>query len=189
MSAPRAWRRVRTGLPADYGILKVREDIVADPRDDREHPRVIIESVDWVNVIPVTLKDEVVLIRQFRFGVWDHTLEIPGGMVDPGETPMDAAVRELEEETGYVPSRVIPLGRVHPNPAIQTNTCHSFLALGCAPQGEARQDAGEDIEVVLTPRRKIPSMLREGRITHALVVCAFAFERLYWDRQTAYDVD
>lgn len=186
MSHVREWKRLRYGLPADYGILKVREDIVAHPRDESEHPRVIIECPDWVNIIPITLEEQVVLVRQFRFGVWAGSLEIPGGMVDPGEAPLDAAVRELEEETGYVPHRVIPLGSVHPNPAIQTNRCHSYLALGCTREAEPCTDHGEDIAVELAARNQIPKMLREGAITHSLVVAAFMLERLYWDKETAY---
>lgn len=185
-AGPRPWTRVRQGLPHDYRILKIREDEVADPRDGNVHGRVVIDCVDWVNIIPVTLEDEVVLIRQFRTGIWENTLEIPGGMVDAGETPLQAAVRELEEETGYVPGRVIPIGCVHPNPAIQNNRTWSFLALGCERTSEQAQDSGEDILVELHPRRRIPDLLREGAITHALVVAAFGLERLYWDRETAY---
>jgi ADP-ribose pyrophosphatase len=187
MDEPRAWRRVRQGLPADYQILKVREDLVADPRDGTEHPRVIIDCTDWVNIIPVTLGDEVVLVRQFRFGVWANTLEIPGGMVDAGEDPAAAAVRELEEETGYLPGRLVRLGVIHPNPAIQTNRCHIYLGLGCDRTGQRAPDAGEDLSVELHPRRVIPRLLRDGVITHSLVVAAFGLERLYWDRETAYE--
>ena len=183
---PRAWKRVKQGLPHDYRILKIREDQVADPRDGRVHGRVVIDCVDWVNIIPVTLENDVVLIRQFRTGVWENTLEIPGGMVDEGEEPLAAAVRELEEETGYVPGRVVPLGWTHPNPAIQHNRCFSFLALGCEKTSVQAQDSGEDILVELHPRKDIYRLLREGQITHALVVAAFGLERLYWDHETAY---
>lgn len=189
MAAAKEWKRVRQGLPADYRILKIREDVVEDPRNGSHHPRVIIECTDWVNIIPVTLDDRVVMVRQFRFGIWQDSLEIPGGMVDGREAPLDAAVRELEEETGFVPAKVIPIGTVHPNPAIQTNRCFSFLALGCEQTGHRALDEGEDIEVVLTPRADIPKLLRRGVITHSLVVAAFMFERLYWERQTSYSDD
>ncbi len=189
MAPPKPWDRIQTGTTTDYTILKVREDTVADPRNGTHHPRVIIECPDWVNIIPVTLEDEVVLIRQFRFGIWENTLEIPGGMVDPGEAPLDAEVRELEEETGFVPATVVALGSVHPNPALQTNRCHTFLALGCDRTGTLAPDSGEDIEVVLTRRRDIPRMLRDQTITHSLVVAAFGLERLYWDQQTSYKDD
>jgi 8-oxo-dGTP pyrophosphatase MutT (NUDIX family) len=146
---------------------------------------VVIQCTDWVNIIPVTLDDQIVLVRQFRVGVWSNSLEIPGGMVDPGESPQRAAVRELEEETGYVPGHVIPLGSVHPNPALQANRCHSFLALGCNRTSDVSLDAGEDIEVVLRPRREIPEMLWNGEISHSLVLAAFLRERLYWESETA----
>ena len=78
-------------------------------------------------------------------------------MVDPGEDPALAAARELEEETGYVAGRLVALGPVHPNPALQANRCHSFLALDCVKRHEGRQDAGEDIAVELHPRAPCPS--------------------------------
>jgi 8-oxo-dGTP pyrophosphatase MutT (NUDIX family) len=188
MGTPKEWNRLRTGAATDYTILRIREDTVADPRTGAGRPRVIIEAPDWVNIIPVTIDNQVVLIRQFRFGIWSTALEIPGGMVDPGEDPMTAALRELEEETGYVPrGRVIHLGKVHPNPAIMTNVCHSFLALGCERTGKVNPDVDEDIQVSLEPRARIPELLRTGAITHALVACAFLLERLYWERETSYE--
>src|SRR4051812_5610502 len=120
--------RLRQGLEHDYTVLKVREDIYADPRTGDEHPRVFIDTPEWCNIIAVTPEDQLVLIRQYRFGVGASTLEIPGGLVERGEDPAAAAARELEEETGYVAGRVVPLGAVHPNPALQGNRCHSFLA-------------------------------------------------------------
>jgi 8-oxo-dGTP pyrophosphatase MutT (NUDIX family) len=162
----------------DFHVLKVREDLVADPRDGSEHARVVIESPDWVNIIPVTPQGKVVLIRQFRSGIWSDTLEIPGGMVESGEKPIDAAKRELEEETGYRPGQVDLLGFVHPNPAIQPNRCYSYLAVGCEKVHQGRQDAGEDILIELFERAEVPRLILTGEITHALVVCAFHLEAL-----------
>jgi len=173
---PGDWKRIHKGQPLDLTILTIREDTVEDPRDGRHHPRVILEAPDWVNIIPVTRDGQVVLIRQFRFGVWKRTLEIPGGMVDQGEDPQAAAVRELEEETGYRPREVIPLGWVHPNPAFQSNRCLSYLALDCEQIHAGQQDASEDITVELRPRDQIPSLILSGEISHALVVTAFYLE-------------
>lgn len=172
------WPRLRRGLEHDYTILKVREDQVADPRTGLEHPRVRLECPDWVNVIAVTPDEQLVLIRQYRFGVEQVTLEVPGGVVEPGEDPAVTAARELEEETGYVPGRLVALGAVHPNPAIQANRCHSYLALDCVKRHEGQQDVGEDIAVELHPRSAVSRLILEGAISHALVVVAFFLERL-----------
>jgi len=181
---PREWKRLSSRLLYDFKILRVLEDVVADPRDGSEHPRVVIESPDWVNVIPLTPEGKVALIRQFRFGIWSTTLEIPGGIVERGENPERAAARELEEETGYRPHEVILLGSVHPNPAIQTNRAYSYLALDCEKVHAGKQDVGEDIAVELFDRSAIPKLITSGQITHALVVVAFFLERLRADAQT-----
>lgn len=173
---PKPWTRVRYGDPLDFTILQVREDTFEDPRDGSHHPRVFVDAPDWVNIIPVTRDGRVVMIRQFRFGITRSTLEIPGGMVDPGEDAQTAATRELEEETGYRPREVIPLGWVHPNPALQGNRCHSFLALDCDPVHAGRQESSEDITVELVQRAEIPGLILRGEISHSLVVTAFYLE-------------
>lgn len=175
--APPRWTRLRSRRRVDYRICRTREDTVRREQDGSSHARFVLECPDWCNVIAVTAGDEVVLVRQFRFGTWADTLEIPGGMVDPGEMPAEAAARELAEETGYVAREWVPLGWVHPNPAFQENRCHTFLALGCEP-GTARPGEDEELEVVRVPRTDIPRLLRDGTITHALVVAAFQLEAL-----------
>ena len=175
---PPPWKRLRSGPALDFKVLKIREDLVADPRDGSEHARVVIESPEWVNIIPITPEGKVVLIRQFRSGIWSDTLEIPGGMVESGEEPIDAAKRELEEETGYRSGQVKLLGFVHPNPAIQPNRCFSYLAVDCEKVHQGKQDAGEDILIELFERAEVPRLILTGEITHALVLCAFHLEAL-----------
>jgi 8-oxo-dGTP pyrophosphatase MutT (NUDIX family) len=179
MGAPRPWKRLSKGEEQDLTILRIREDTFSDPRDGSPHPRVVITAPDWVNVIALTREGQALLVRQFRFGVETDTLEIPGGMVDKGEEPAGAAARELEEETGFCASELVFLGAVHPNPALQSNRCHSYLALGCEKKSHPRaQDAGEDIEVVLVPASALQRLVRDGTITHALVVNAIYFAEL-----------
>lgn len=118
--------------------------------------------------------ERMLLIRQYRFGTRTFTLEIPGGMVDPGEEPRVAAERELREETGYAAARITPLGLCEPNPAIFNNRCHFFLAEGCTRQQELLLDPGEDIEVLPTPVDEVFEKLHDGGITHALVMVALS---------------
>lgn len=171
------WTRLRSHRFQDYTVAKTREDIVRDPRNGSEHPRFIIECPDWCNIIAVTHGGQLVMVRQYRFGAAAQSLELPGGIVDPGEEPLKAAARELEEETGYSASEVISLGSVNPNPAFQTNRCHSFLALNVEP-GPPRPESGEDIEVVLIDRATVPDRIRSGEISHALIVSAFFLEQM-----------
>ncbi len=172
---PRPWKRTQRGEEHDYTILRIREDHFADPRDGREHPRVVLTAPDWVNVVALTPERDVLLVRQFRFGVEANSLEIPGGMVDAGETTSAAAARELEEETGFRAASWEFLGAVHPNPALQANRCHSYLALGCTPLLSGRPETDEDLAVVRVPAAALERLLQEGTITHALVVNAVYF--------------
>jgi ADP-ribose pyrophosphatase len=167
------WPIVSTELAENYRIFDVRRERYVSPRTSASFERVVIECPGWVNVIALTPADDVVMVRQFRFGSGEVTLEIPGGIVDPGETPLAAAARELREETGYAPERITALGSIAPNPAFQRNLLHSFLAEGCRKVGELQPDAGEDLEVVLHPRGEIRALLANGMINHALVAIAF----------------
>lgn len=142
---------------------------------------------DWVNVVPVTARDEVVLVRQHRWGIGKSTLEIPGGTTDPGESPFAAARRELAEETGYARGRWYSMGAVHPNPAIQDNSTWLYVASGVEPVGERHLDPGEEIEVELHPIASIPQLLRDGAISHALAVVSLQRFLLGWWRESPLD--
>lgn len=170
MPDPLSWQRVKIGPRVDHQILRVGDDVFEDPRTGEQRDRVIIEADDWCNVVPITKDDQVVLIKQFRFGSREISLEPPGGVVDAGETPEESARRELEEETGYRAGRVIALGMYHANPAHFTNKVHAFVALDCEPVHGGRPDGSEDIGIEIVPRSEVPELVREGRITHALMV-------------------
>ena len=170
----RSWKLIGSRDISDHRIFRIRHDLYRFEPSGAEHDFVVLESPDWVNVIPLTDDGQVVLIRQFRHGTRDVSLEVPGGVVEADEPPEAAAVRELREETGYVPSRVKYLGFVSPNPAIQGNRSHTFLAEGCRLAAEPQPDAFEHIEVQLCPLDDIPSLIRGGEISHSLIVSAFA---------------
>jgi 8-oxo-dGTP pyrophosphatase MutT (NUDIX family) len=140
----------------------------------------ILDAPNWVNIIPLTAAGEVVMIRQWRHGISEFTLEVPGGMVDPEDiSPMHAARREMVEETGYDADTIIELGKVHPNPAIQGNVCYSFLAEDLRNVGQPESLGAEETEVALIPLVDIPGLIASAGIMHALTIAAFSFLHLY----------
>jgi ADP-ribose pyrophosphatase len=169
------WLKRGESAPQDFRIFKLRTLDVEDPRNAKRYTRVVLDGPDWVNVIALTKDGQAVLIRQFRFGTWSTTLEIPGGMVDPGEDAATAAARELEEETGFRAEQLVKLGVSEPNPAIQNNRLHHFLATGCVKVHEGAQEESEDIEVLLKPAAELDALVASGAITHSLVVTALYF--------------
>lgn len=171
--APEKWKIISSTKDKSYRVFSLRTDHAVSPRTGQSHDFFVLESSAWVNVIPLTPDNEVVLVQQYRHGTRELTIEIPGGLVEPGDTPESAAGRELREETGYREEAMVSLGRVQPNPAIQNNWCYTYLAQNVFRIGDLQQDEKEDIEVITRPVADIPRMIREGAITHALVVAAF----------------
>ncbi len=168
------WKRIRSKTTHSFRVFSVRTDRTVSPRTGRKHDFYIIESNDWVNIIPLTADREVVMIRQYRHGSREVTLEIPGGLVEAGDTPKKAAVRELLEETGYQARKWVRIGVVNPNPALFNNRCYTFLAEDIKKVSEPKPDQTEDIEVVLIPLAKIPDLILKGKIDHAMVITAFS---------------
>ncbi|MCB9728863.1 MAG: NUDIX hydrolase [Deltaproteobacteria bacterium] len=167
------WPTVSEGSVEPHGIFDLQTLARRSPRTGRIGTYKVLRMAPWVNVIALTPERDVVLIRQYRHGVDAVTLEIPGGLVDPDEAPEAAALRELAEETGYAGPAVRRLGEVEPNPAIQDNVCSTWLVEGARLAGAPRPDDGEHIDVELHPLARVPQLLRDGTIRHALVVAAF----------------
>ena len=170
----RPWQPLAERKVYDCRIFSVTEQQSRSPRTGDVHDFYVINSLDWVNIIPLTAAREVVMIRQYRHGLGDFTLEVPGGLVDAADpSALDAARREMREETGYDAAEIVRLGTIHPNPAIINNRCDSFLARDAAPACPVSFDTTEETEVVLVPLDEIPDLIRREVITHALVVVAF----------------
>lgn len=168
------WTLLESEPGPDLMIFSARFDRLRNPRNGLEMRRVVLPSVDWINVVAIDDEDRSIMVRQFRFGSGDVTLETAGGMVDPGEKPIESARRELLEETGYGGGQWQSLGSVAPNPAYHDNLCHHFLARGVALLQPPEQGDGEAIEVIRMSEQEIIAAARSGQISHVLALSALA---------------
>ncbi len=174
---PRPWRVLGDELLQRCKVFDVHRATMVSPSTGQEHAFYRIESRAWVNVVALNAKDELVMVRQFRHGSRLVTLEIPGGIVDPGESPAEAAERELLEETGYRAGRLESLGSINANPALFTNRVHMQLALDCQPVAQIQNSSTEETVVELLALSDLETVIRSGGIDHALVVAAlYCFE-------------
>lgn len=132
---------------------------------------ITIDAPNWVNIIPITPSNEIVFVEQHRYGVDNKTLEIPGGMVDEGESSHESATRELLEETSFQSSELHKLGKLSPNPALFSNYVTSYVAYGAKKILGNKKE--ENISTKLIPLSRVNYLIRTGKINHALVVAAF----------------
>jgi 8-oxo-dGTP pyrophosphatase MutT (NUDIX family) len=166
----------------DFRIFKIRSDLCLNPRTGKEHDFYVLDSVNWVNVIALTPARELVMVNQYRVGSQTVELEIPGGMMDPGETdPIATAVRELREETGYVGENPRMIGKIFSNPAILSNITYTVLVENCRLEHAVAFDSGEDLTTQLVPAAEIPQLVADEKIRHSLVVVALYYFDL-WQR-------
>jgi 8-oxo-dGTP pyrophosphatase MutT (NUDIX family) len=168
------WKLLASSPPVDYDIFRIQRHRYRLEPHGREHDFVVLDANDWINVVAVTPDRQVVLIRQFRHGIRGVTWEVPGGLMETGEAPEEAARRELREETGYAGDPARLLGFMWPNPAMQNNRLFTYVVENARRVGEPQLDPFE--RIVVEPRGlvEIPAMIRSGAIRHSLVIASFA---------------
>jgi 8-oxo-dGTP pyrophosphatase MutT (NUDIX family) len=176
------WQVTHSEPQLDCRVFKVRKDVTVNPRNGQTHEMFVLENPNWMNIIPLTPDNQVVMVRQWRHGTRSVHLETPGGLMEEGESPEECARRELLEETGYEAGEVMPLGTVHPNPALQNNLQHYVLATNCRRVAELNLDHAEDIEVELVPLARVPELIARGAITHGIVIGGFYWLNLHRPR-------
>jgi ADP-ribose pyrophosphatase len=182
-AAPARWEKLGPSVvDARCRVFDVLRARYRHPVRNRERDFVVIDAPDWVNVLALTPDRQLVLVRQFRFGIDEFSLEIPGGVMERGEDPLAAARRELGEETGYTGRSARRLGGVHPNPALMNNVCHLVLVEQAERTQGLAWDPDEEIEVLTAPVDEVYAWARSGRIRHALVLDALLLFAPEWER-------
>ena len=138
-----------------------------------------LEFGSWVNIIACTSDNDILLIRQYRYGSGQVELEIPGGAVNVHEPPLQAGLRELLEETGYRGENGRIIGRVCPNPAIQGNSCYTVLVENVQKVHDPEFDDMEDISVLAVPEKDVFRLIKDGVLNHGLVLNGLMFYAMH----------
>jgi ADP-ribose pyrophosphatase len=178
MADPLEWRERGRAVIARCGIfdlLRVRRAAA----DGRQGSFYLLEAPGWVNVVPVLPDGRFLMVRQYRQGLERATVEFPAGLVEAGEEPEQAALRELEEETGRRAASLVPIGRVAPNPAFMNNWCSTFCAEGLGPAGAARPDELERLQLVELEPAELAEKLGTGEFVNSMTVVAWCWYLRY----------
>lgn len=167
------WQKLSSQLLGNFRIFTVRSDRKVSPRTQAEHDLFVIDCANWVNIVAVTPRQEIVMVEQYRHGSNTVELEIPGGMIDKKDaSPVAGGVRELREETGYEGTNARLIGEIFPNPAIMSNVCYTVLVENCELTHPVEFDSGEDLITRLVPVADIPQLVADKKIRHSLVAVA-----------------
>jgi len=173
-SNEKPWKITKSEPGPDLIIFKSRFDWVYNPRTTHKMKVAVLESPDWANIVAVTPDQKIVVVHQYRFGVGKTTTEIPAGIIEPGENPQQAAIRELQEETGYTSQNWLLLGKVEANPAFLNNHCYLWMATDVIKTQPTNWDRGEEIGVSEYSLEEVHQAIESGRMINALALLALS---------------
>ena len=151
-------------------LFRLRRERFRSRASGKAHDFYVLHLADAVNVIALTRDRRLILVRQFRAGSGRDSLETPGGLVEAGEDPGVAGARELREETGFAGDPAVVLGGVWSNPSLMTSRTTTIVIANARLVSEPSLDYGEEVAVETVPARKVPVLIRDGIIDHALTV-------------------
>ena len=162
-------------------IIYVHRDVIRLP-DGNEAFREIVEHSGGVAVIPVDADGNAWCVRQYRYAFARHMLEVPAGKLETGEEPLECAMRELSEETGFTAAEFVDLGELYPSPGYCRETLYLYLALGLTP-GKAHLDEGEFLDVECHPLKELAEMVMHNELPDAKTAMAVLKAKLYLEER------
>ncbi|MBT8332719.1 MAG: NUDIX hydrolase [Deltaproteobacteria bacterium] len=179
------WAVLKRQQVADYKLFTLHKKQARSPRTGEIREVLALQFPDWVLTLALTPEKEVVMVRQYRHGTEQVCLELPGGLVDPGDlSPESSAQRELLEETGFTVANIRLIGECYPQPAILSNRCFFYLAEDAVKTQRQNLDAGEDIDILTIPLKDIRAKIENKEIDHGMVLQAFFFLWLHRGPET-----
>ncbi len=173
MSNLKKWQILQSEMALNHPWCKVRRDEIMLPNGQVIDDYFVYYRPDVAIILPITDNEEIVFVRQYRHAVGDFFIELPAGSFNPEqESGKVAALRELEEETGYVASEVKKIATFYDKPSKDTNQLHLFIAENVVKTGKRNLDITEEIEVILIPQNAVLEKIVKGEISVAGTVAA-----------------